>query len=145
MSDRLKIVDERNGQQYEAPIKDGAIRALDLRKIKTVPEDFGMLSYDPAFQNTASCRSSITDIDGDRGILRYRGYPIEELAENWSFREVGWLVLSGGLPTYAQMETWEGQVKRHTMLHETTKKFLEGFRYDAHPMGMLISTVAALS
>jgi citrate synthase len=145
MSDRLKITDERNGQQYEAPIKDGAIRALDLRKIKTGPEDFGMLSYDPAFQNTASCRSAVAYIDGDQGVLRYRGYPIEELAENCSFLEVAWLLLNGELPTYGQMEIWEAQVKRHTMLHETTKKFLEGFRYDAHPMGMLISTVAALS
>ena len=141
MSDRLKITDERNGQQYEAPIKDGAIRALDLRKIKTGPEDFGMLSYDPAFQNTASCRSAVAYIDGDQGVLRYRGYPIEELAENCSFLEVAWLLLNGELPTYGQMEIWEAQVKRHTMLHETTKKFLEGFRYDAHPMGMLISTV----
>ena len=145
MAERLKITDERNGQQYEAPIKDGAIRALDLRKIKTGPEDFGVLSYDPAFQNTASCRSAVAYIDGDLGILRYRGYPIEELAENCSFLEVAWLLLNGELPTYGQMEIWEAQVKRHTMLHETTKKFLEGFRYDAHPMGMLISTVAALS
>ena len=118
MSDRLKITDERNGQQYEAPIKDGAIRALDLRKIKTGPEDFGMLSYDPAFQNTASCRSAVAYIDGDQGVLRYRGYPIEELAENCSFLEVAWLLLNGELPTYGQMEIWEAQVKRHTMLHE---------------------------
>jgi len=104
-----------------------------------------VLSYDPAFQNTASCRSAVAYIDGDLGILRYRGYPIEELAENCSFLEVAWLLLNGELPTYGQMEIWEAQVKRHTMLHETTKKFLEGFRYDAHPMGMLISTVAALS
>src|SRR3974390_2553594 len=111
MSERLKINDERNGQQYEAPIKDGTIRALDLRKIKTGPEDFGLMTYDPAFQNTASSRSSIPYIDGDAGILRYRGYPIEELAENCSFLEVAWLLLNGELPTFSQMELWESQVK----------------------------------
>ncbi|MDR3718010.1 MAG: citrate synthase [Bryobacteraceae bacterium] len=145
MSECLKISDERTGQQYEAPIKDEAIRAIDLRKIKTGPEDFGLLSYDPAFLNTASCRSAITYIDGDKGILRYRGYSIDELAEKCSFLEVAWLLLNGELPTEQELTLWQTQVKRHTMLHESTKKFLEGFRYDAHPMGMLISTVAALS
>jgi citrate synthase len=145
MPERLKITDERTGQQYEAQIKDEAIRAIDLRQIKTGPEDFGLLSYDPAFLNTASCRSAITYIDGDKGILRYRGYSIDELAEKCSFLEVAWLLLNGELPTEQELNVWQTQVKRHTMLHETTKKFLEGFRYDAHPMGMLISTVAALS
>jgi citrate synthase len=145
MPDRLMITDERTGLQYEAKIKDEAIRAIDLRQIKTGDGDFGLLSYDPAFLNTASCRSAITFIDGDKGILRYRGYAIDELAEKCSFLEVAWLLLNGELPTEQELTTWQAQVKRHTMLHETTKKFLEGFRYDAHPMGMLISTVAALS
>ncbi len=145
MPERLIITDERTGQQYEAPIKDETIRAIDLRKIKTNAEEFGLLSYDPAFLNTASCRSAITYIDGDKGILRYRGYAIDELAEKCSFLEVAWLLLNGELPTEQELTAWQAQVKRHTMLHETTKKFLEGFRYDAHPMGMLISTVAALS
>lgn len=145
MPDCLKIIDERTGQQYEAQITDEAIRAIDLRQIKTAPEDFGILSYDPAFLNTASCRSAITYIDGDKGILRYRGYSIDELAERCSFLEVAWLLFNGELPTEQELNLWQSQIKRHTMLHETTKKFLEGFRYDAHPMGMLISTVAALS
>jgi citrate synthase len=145
MPDRLKITDERTGREYEAKIADGAIRSIDVRAIKTGPEDFGLLAYDPAFLNTASCRSAITYIDGDKGILRYRGYPIEELAESCSFLEVAWLLLKGELPTATELESWEALVKRHTMLHETTKKFLEGYRYDAHPMGMLVSTVAALS
>lgn len=145
MPDRLKITDERTGQQYEAQIKDEAIRAIDLRQIKAGAEDFGLLAYDPAFLNTASCRSAITYIDGDKGILRYRGYSIDELAEKCTFLEVAWLLLNGELPAEQELATWQTQVKRHTMLHESTKKFLEGFRYDAHPMGMLISTVAALS
>jgi citrate synthase len=127
------------------PIQDGTIRALDLRKIKTDPEDFGLMTYDPAYMNTAACRSSITYIDGDKGILRYRGYPIEELAEHCDFLEVAWLLLNGELPNKQQYEAWVDRVKRHTMIQETTKRFLEGFRYDAHPMGMLISAVAALS
>jgi citrate synthase len=145
MSERLRITDDRTGREYEAPIVDGTIRATDLRKIRTGPEDFGVLSYDPAYLNTASCRSSITYIDGDAGILRYRGYPIEELAEKCGFLEVAWLLLKGELPTADELSVWHGTIKRHTMLHETSKKFLEGYRYDAHPMGMLISTVAALS
>jgi citrate synthase len=118
---------------------------MDLRQIKTGPDDFGVMSYDPAFMNTASCQSSVTFIDGDKGILRYRGYPIEQLAEKCSFLEVAYLILSGELPTESQLKQWLDQVRYHTMIHETTKKFLEGFRYDAHPMGMFISTVAALS
>jgi len=143
--DILSILDKRTGRTYELPIQDGTIRAMDLRQIKTDSEDFGIMSYDPAFLNTASCTSRITFIDGDKGILRYRGYPIEELAENCTFLEVAWLLLKGELPTQAELDHWIQRVKYHTMLHETTKKFLEGFRYDAHPMGMLVSTVAALS
>ena len=142
---RLTITDHRTGKQYEIPIEDGNIRAKALKQIKVNPEDFGMMTYDPAFLNTASCRSAITFIDGDKGILRYRGYPIEELAEKCSFLEVAFLLLNGELPTQEELTAWVTRVKRHTMIHETTKKFLEGFRYDAHPMGMLVSTVAALS
>jgi citrate synthase len=118
---------------------------MDLRQIKTGPDDFGLMAFDPAFTNTASCRSSITFIDGEKGILRYRGYPIEELAEHCTFLEVAYLLLWGELPTEQQLKEWVDQITHHTMLHETTKKFLEGFRYNAHPMGMFVSTVAALS
>jgi citrate synthase len=146
MSDEaLSIIDKRTQAAYEVPISDGTIRAMDLRKIKTGPDDFGLMTYDPAFMNTASCRSAITFIDGDKGILRYRGYPIEQLAEKCTFLEVAYLILFGELPTEAQLKEWVGQITLHTMLHETTKKFLEGFRWNAHPMGMLVSTVAALS
>ena len=141
----LSIIDQRTQATYEIPIHDGTIRAMDLRQIKTGPDDFGLMTYDPAFMNTASCRSAITFIDGDRGILRYRGYPIEQLAEKCTFLEVAYLILYGELPTEPQMRDWVKDITHHTMLHETTKKFLEGFRYDAHPMGMLASTVAALS
>lgn len=143
--DRLLVTDTRTNRQYELPITDGTIHATDLRQIKVSDDDFGLMSYDPAYLNTASCRSSITFIDGDKGILRYRGYPIEVLAEHCSFLEVAWLLLNGELPTQEELDAWVAQVKRHVLIHETTKKFLEGFRYDAHPMGMLISTVAALS
>jgi citrate synthase len=143
--DRLLVTDSRTGRQYELPITDGTVHATDLRQIKASDDDFGLMSYDPAYLNTASCRSSITFIDGDKGILRYRGYPIEVLAENCSFLEVAWLLLNGELPTAQELERWVAQVRKHMLIHETTKKFLEGFRYDAHPMGMLISTVAALS
>ena len=141
----LTITDGRTGKSYVAPITDGTIKAMDLRQIKEDAEDFGVMTYDPAFINTASCRSAITYIDGDRGILRYRGYPIEELAEKCTFLEVAYLLLNGELPTESELKDWINLVKHHTMIHETTKKFLEGFRYDAHPMGMLVSTVAALS
>jgi citrate synthase len=141
----LSIVDKRTGKTYEIPISKGTIRAMDLRKIKTGPEDFGLMTYDPAFMNTASCQSAITFIDGDKGILRYRGYPIDQLAEKCSFLEVAYLVLNGELPTAAELKDFVSNVTLHTMLHENTKKFLEGFRHDAHPMGMFISTVAALS
>jgi len=141
----LGILDKRTQSTYEIPVQNGTIRAMDLRQIKTGPDDFGLMTYDPAFMNTASCRSAITFIDGDKGILRYRGYPIEQLAEKCTYLEVAYLILFGDLPTEAELKAWIGQITHHTMLHETTKKFLEGFRYDAHPMGMLCSTVAALS
>jgi citrate synthase len=143
--DSLTITDNRTGQSYTLPVENGTIRAMDLRKIKTDPEDFGLMTYDPAFMNTASCKSAITYIDGDRGILRYRGYPIDELAERSTYLEVAYLLLFGDLPTASQLKTWIHDITHHTMLHETTKKFMEGFRDNAHPMAMLVSTVAALS
>ena len=141
----LAIEDTRTGAHYEIPFYKDAIRAMDLRQIQTGPDDFGVMTYDPAFLNTASCQSAITFIDGDKGILRYRGYPVEQLAENCSFLEVAWLILFGDLPTASELKDWVDTITKHTMIHETTKKFLEGFRYNAHPMGMFISTVAALS
>jgi len=141
----LTITDNRTGKTYTLPINKGAVRAIDLRQIKTGAEDFGLLAYDPAFLNTASCQSAITYLDGDRGILRYRGYPIEQLAEKCSFLEVAYLLLNGELPGPEQLDEWITDVTRHTMIHENLKKFMEGFHYDAHPMGMLMSTVAALS
>jgi citrate synthase len=145
MPDTLSVTDNRTGRQYELPIQNGSIRTMDLRQIHAVPGDFGLMGYDPAFMNTASCQSAVTFIDGDQGILRYRGYSIEHLAEKCSFLEVAYLLLFGELPTAAELNAWVATITRHTMIHETTKKFLEGFRYDAHPMGMFISTVAALS
>jgi citrate synthase len=141
----LTITDNRTQRTYNVPIENGTIRAMDLRQIKTGAEDFGLMTYDPAFLNTASCRSSITFIDGDRGILRYRGYPIEVLAEKCTFLEVAYLLLFGELPSEKELKDWVYNITHHTMLHETTKKFMEGFRYDAHPMAMFVSTVAALS
>jgi citrate synthase len=141
----LTVTDDRTAQTYTLPIEHGTIRAMDLRKIKTAPEDFGLMTYDPAFVNTASCKSSITFIDGDRGILRYRGYPIEVLAEHCTFLEVAYLLLFGALPTKSELKDWVYEITHHTMLHETTKQFMEGFRYNAHPMAMLVSSVAALS
>ncbi|MGB9232815.1 MAG: citrate synthase [Terriglobales bacterium] len=141
----LTITDNRTGQNYSLPIENGTIRAMDLRKIKTGPGDFGLMTYDPAFMNTASCRSAITYIDGDKGILRYRGYPIEVLAEHCTFLEVAYLLLFGELPTEGQLKDWVNEITHHTMIHESTKKYMEGFRYDAHPMAMFVSTVAALS
>src|SRR5262245_43832810 len=145
MADTLTIVDNRTGKKYEIPIQDDTIRAMDLRQIKVKAEDFGLMTYDPAFQNTAACRSRITFIDGDKGVLLYRGYPIEQLAEHSDFLETAYLILFGELPTAAQLATWTSDVTNHTMLHENLKKFLEGFRYDAHPMGMFLSAVGALS
>ncbi len=143
--DALTITDQRNDKTYESPIELGTIRAMDLRKIKTGPDDFGLMTYDPAFMNTASCKSSITYIDGDKGILRYRGYDIEVLAEHCTYLQVAYLLLYGELPNAQQEKDWIWEITHHTMLHETTKHFIDGFRYDAHPMGILVSTLAALS
>jgi citrate synthase len=145
MPDTLTITDNRTGKQYQLPIQDGTIRAMDLRQIKTGAEDFGLMTYDPAFMNTANCRSAITYIDGDKGILLYRGYPIEQLAEDSNFLETAFLILFGELPSEAQLQAWTREITLHTMLHENIKKFMEGFRYDAHPMGIFLSTVGALS
>ncbi|HZD75267.1 MAG TPA: citrate synthase [Actinomycetota bacterium] len=141
----LRVTDSRTGSTYEIPIVDGAVHATELRKIKVSEDDFGLLSYDPAFLNTASCRSRITFIDGDNGILRYRGYPIEELAEHLSFLQVAWLLLNGELADKASLEEWTRRITHHTFIHENIKKFIDGFHHDAHPMGILVSTVAALS
>ena len=145
MADTLTIVDNRTGKKYELPIQDGTIRAMDLRQIKTGPEDFGLMTYDPAFMNTANCRSRITYIDGDKGILLYRGYPIEQLAEHSDYLETAYLILFGELPTSSQQQAWTQQIMNHTMLHESVKQLMSGFRYDAHPMGIFLSTVGALS
>jgi citrate synthase len=144
-NETLTILDNRTNQSYNVPIHKGTIRAIDLRQIKTGPDDFGLMTYDPAYMNTASCQSTITYLDGEKGVLRYRGYPIETLAEHCSFLEVAYLLLRKELPTSAQLSEWTEEVMRHGCLHENVKKFMEGFNYDAHPMGMLISTVAALS
>jgi citrate synthase len=145
MADTLSITDNRTGKQYEVPVTDGTIRAMDLRQIKVAPDDFGLMTYDPAFLNTANCRSAITYIDGDNGILLYRGYPIEQLAEHSDYLETAYLILFGELPTHSQLQAWTQQITNHTMLHENIKKFMEGFQYDAHPMGIFLSTVGALS
>ena len=141
----LTIVDNRTGREVTVPIVDGTIRATDLRELSVTDGDGGLLSYDPAFLNTANCRSAITYIDGDAGILRYRGYPIEQLAEQATFLETAYLLLEGELPTAAQLRAWEDEVRLHTYVHTNVTKFLEGFRYDAHPMGMLLGAVGALS
>ena len=143
--DTLSITDNRTGKSYEVPVTHGTIRAMDLRQLRVDPADFGMISYDPAYNNTASCISRITYIDGDAGILRYRGYPIEELAEKSSYLETAYLLLHGELPTAEQLRDWHNNVTHHTFIHESIKKFLDGFHYDAHPMGMLVSAIAALS
>ena len=143
--DTLTITDNRTGTEYEVPVTDDTIRAIDLRKIKVQDDDFGMMTYDPAFMNTAACRSQITFIDGDRGILRYRGYPIDQLAEQASFLEVAYLLNEGELPNREQLDRWTEDVRYHTYVHTNISKFLAGFRYDAHPMGMLLGTVGAMS
>jgi citrate synthase len=145
MPDTLTITDNRSGKVYEVPIEDGTIRATALREIKFGEDDFGLMSYDPAFLNTASVRSSVGYIDGDRGILRYRGYPIEQLAEQSTYLEVAYLLIHGELPNEAQLTGWTEEVTRHTFVHENVKRLMEGFRYDAHPMGMFVSVVAGLS
>src|SRR6188508_833125 len=145
MADTLTVVDNRTGKKYDLPIQDGTIRAMDLRQIKAGPDDFGLMTYDPAFMNTANCRSAITYIDGDKGILLYRGYPIEQLAEESNFLETAYLILFGELPTAAQQQNWTHEITLHTMLHENIKKLMEGFQYDAHPMAIFLSTVGAFS
>ncbi|GAB4333886.1 MAG: citrate synthase [Dehalococcoidia bacterium] len=143
--DTLTITDNRTGRQYEVPITNETIRAMDLRQVRVNEDDFGLMSYDPAFTNTASCRSSITFIDGERGVLEYRGYPIEQLAEQSTYLETAYLIIYGELPTRDQLAEWTHEITNHTFVHENIRKFVDGFRYDAHPMGVLISTVAALS
>src|SRR5437588_1894561 len=143
--DTLTITDNRTGKEYEVPIEDGTIRATELRKIKTSDDDFGLMSYDPAFMATASCRSGVTFIDGEKGILQYRGYPIEQLAEHSTFIEVAYLLVHGHLPTRDELEEWTHEITIHTFVHENIKEFMQGFRYDAHPMGMLLASVGALS
>jgi citrate synthase len=145
LADSLSIKDNRTGKQYEIPVSDDAIRAIELRKIKSSEGDFGIMSYDPSFVNTASCRSKITYIDGEAGILRYRGYPIEEIAERKEYLEVAYLLINGEFPTKAEYAEWSHNITFHTNVHENVKKFMDGFHHDAHPMGMLVSTVAALS
>src|SRR5881398_2024792 len=147
----LEIKDSRTDMSYSVQILEGGVegdtatRAMDLRQIKTSPDEFGMMTYDPAFMNTASCKSAITFIDGDKGILRYRGYPIEQLADKATFLEVAWLLRHGELPTQDEYTQWARDITFHTYVHENIKTFLQDFRYDAHPMAMLCSTVAALS
>ncbi|MGH9240267.1 MAG: citrate synthase [Vicinamibacterales bacterium] len=145
MADTLTITDNRTGRQYEVPVTDGTIRATDLRQLKIAADDAGLATYDPAFMNTSACRSRITYIDGDTGILEYRGYPIEQLAEHSTYLETAYLILFGELPTDAQLKEWTKQITLHTMVHENIKKLMDGFQYDAHPMGVLISTIAAFS
>ena len=143
--DGLQVTDERTGSQYEFPISDGTIPGIDLRQVKESSDDFGLMSYDPAYMNTASCRSAITFIDGDEGILQYRGYPIEQLAESSSYLEVAYLLVHGELPTADQLAEWTHLITIHTFVHENVKGFMQGFRHDAHPMGMLLGAVGALS
>ena len=144
MADTLTITDNRTGKSYEVPIKEGTIRATDLRQIKSGDDDFGLMTYDPAFMNTAACRSSITYIDGDKGILEYRGYPIDQLAEKSSYLETAWLLLHGELPTKSELEEWQHTITYHTFINENLKGVLDSFRYNAHPMGMLIAMISAL-
>ncbi|HLB26305.1 MAG TPA: citrate synthase [Dehalococcoidia bacterium] len=143
--DTLSVTDNRTGATYEVPITDGTVRAIDFRQITAGDDDFGLMVYDPAFTNTASCRSAVTYIDGDRGILEYRGYPIEQLAEESTFLETAYLILYGELPTRQQFDEWTHNITFHTYVHESVKRFMESFQHDAHPMGMLVGTVAALS
>ena len=141
----LTITDDRTGKSYKLPIENGTVRAMDLRQIKTDADDFGLMTYDPALMNTASTKSAITFIDGDKGILEYRGYPVEQLAERSNFLEVAYLILFGELPNEDQLAAWTYDITHHTFVHENIKTLMQAFRYDAHPMGMFISTVAALS
>src|SRR5690242_17569709 len=144
-AETLTITDNRTGKTYEVPIEDGTVRATALRDIKVDDDDFGVMSYDPAFMNTASCRSAITYLDGEAGVLEYRGYPIEQLAEHSTYLEVAYLLIHGELPNKQQLEEWTHQITIHTFVHENVKSFMQGYRYDAHPMGMLLASVGALS
>ncbi len=141
----LTVTDNRTGKTYEVPIEDGTVRAMAFRDMKVSDDDFGLMTYDPAYTNTASCRSSITFIDGDAGILEYRGYPIEQLAEKSTYLEVAYLLVNGELPNRQQLEEWQHEITIHTFVHENVKTFMQGFRHDAHPMGMLLGSVGALS
>lgn len=141
----LTVKDDRTGRSYTFPITERTVRAMDFRQVKTEEGDFGLMSYDPGFLNTATCKSRITYLDGERGILWYRGYPIEQLAEKSHYVEVAYLLIHGELPTKLQLKVWEQDIRQHTMIHENIKKFMDGFHHDAHPMGILVSTVAALS
>ncbi len=143
--DTLTVTDNRTGQTYEIPINDGTVRAMDFRQIKTSDDDFGLMAYDPAFTNTASCRSAITYLDGENGVLEYRGYPIEQLAEKSTYLEVAYLLVHGELPNQQQLDAWKHDITTHTFVHENVKEFVGGFRHDAHPMGMLVGSVGALS
>ena len=144
-SDSLTVTDNRTGKTYEIPIEDGTVRGIALRDIKVDEDDFGLMSYDPAFQNTASCRSAITFLDGEQGVLEYRGYPIEQLAEQSTYLEVAYLLIHGDLPTQSQLDEWVHAITIHTFVHENVRSFMQGFRYDAHPMGMLLASTGALS
>ncbi|MCL2768847.1 MAG: citrate synthase [Solirubrobacterales bacterium] len=143
--DTVTVIDNRTGESYELPITDGTVRGIDLRQVRTSPEDFGLMVYEPGYANIASCRSAITYLDGERGILQHRGYPIEQLAEHSTYLEVAYLLIHGELPTSAQLEEWRHEVTIHTFVHENVKRFMQGFRHDAHPMGMLLGSVGALS
>ena len=143
--DSLTITDNRTGKQYQLPIQDGTIKAMDLREIKVSDDDFGLMTYDPAFMNTASCKSKITFIDGDKGILEYRGYPIDQLAEQSTYLEVAYLLLKGELPTSTELAAWKHNITYHTFINESIKKVIDGFHYNAHPMGMFEATLGALS
>src|SRR5271165_5277482 len=143
--DTLTVTDNRTGKTYELPVQEGTVRAMDLRQIKTDDQDFGLMAYDPAYTNTASCRSAITYIDGEAGILQHRGYSIEQLCEQSSYLEVAYLIINGALPTSAQLADWVHEITIHTFVHENVKDFMQGFRYDANPMGMLVASVGALS
>lgn len=145
MTETLTITDNRTGKTYELPITDGTVRATDLRQIKTSDQDFGLMTYDPGYMNTASCRSSITYLDGEAGVLEYRGYPIEQLAEHSTYLEVAYLLVHGKLPTQSELSIWEHEITMHTFVHENVKGFMQGFRHDAHPMGMLLGAIGALS
>ena len=143
--DTLTVTDNRTGERYELAVTEGTVRAMDLRQIKTDDHDFGLMAYDPAYTNTASCRSSITYIDGDAGVLQHRGYPIEQLCESSTYLEVAYLLINGRLPNQVELTGWVEEITVHTFVHENVKDFMQGFRYDANPMGMLVASVGALS